>query len=92
MDTVWCRLLRNLSLRIDDNLIETRHRAKPRTANGIYGRGTWALANIFFLALLPVAQSFGPGVILKFVPLGYLFSGAFGFFIMLKVRRQPVRN
>ncbi len=54
--------------------------------------GTWALANIFFLALLPAAQSFGPGVILKFMPLGYLFSGAFGFFIMLKVWRQPVRN
>ncbi len=59
---------------------------------GFMAGGTWALANIFFLALLPVAQSFGPGVILKFVPLGYLFSGAFGFFIMLKIRRQPVRN
>jgi Arabinose efflux permease len=49
--------------------------------------GTWALANIVFLALLPVAQAFGPGVILKFVPLGYLLSGAFGLFIMLRCRR-----
>lgn len=54
--------------------------------------GTWALANIFFLALLPVAQSFGPGVILKFMPLGYLLSGAFGLFIMLKIQSRPVRN
>ena len=59
---------------------------------GFMAGGTWALANIFFLALLPVAQSFGPGVILKFVPLGYLLSGAFGLFIMLKIQRQPVRN
>jgi len=46
--------------------------------------GTWALANIVFLALLPVAEHFGPGAILGFVPLGYVFSGAFGLFIMLK--------
>ena len=54
--------------------------------------GTWALANIVFMALLPVAQSFGPGVILKFMPLGYLLSGAFGLFIMLKIQSRPVRN
>jgi MFS family permease len=54
--------------------------------------GTWALANVVFLALLPAAQHFGTNVILKFVPLGYLFSGAFGLFIMLKIQRQPVRN
>jgi len=54
--------------------------------------GTWALANIVFMALLPVAEHFGTNVILKFVPLGYLFSGAFGLFIMLKIQRRPVRN
>jgi len=48
--------------------------------------GTWALANIVFIALLPVAEHFGPNVILKFTPLGYLCSGAFGLFIMLKVQ------
>jgi FSR family fosmidomycin resistance protein-like MFS transporter len=47
--------------------------------------GTWALANIFFLALLPVAEHFGTDFILKFVPLGYVLSAAFGLFIMLKV-------
>jgi FSR family fosmidomycin resistance protein-like MFS transporter len=49
--------------------------------------GTWAFANIVFAALLPVIEYFGPNVILKFVPLGYLFSGAFGLFVLLKVQR-----
>jgi len=48
--------------------------------------GTWALANIVFIALLPVAEHFGPNVILKFTPLGYLCSGAFGLLVMLKVQ------
>jgi len=48
--------------------------------------GTWALANIVFMALLPVAEHFGTNVILKFTPLGYLFSGLFGLFVMLKFR------
>jgi len=46
--------------------------------------GTWALANVVFLALLPVAEHFGTNLILKFVPLGYVLSAAFGLFIMLK--------
>jgi MFS family permease len=49
--------------------------------------GTWALASIVFIALLPVVEYFGPHLILKFVPLGYLFSGVFGLFIVLKIRR-----
>jgi FSR family fosmidomycin resistance protein-like MFS transporter len=47
--------------------------------------GTWALANIFFLALLPVAEHFGTNLVLKFVPLGYVLSAFFGLFIILKV-------
>ena len=50
--------------------------------------GTWALANIVFMALLPAAEHFGPNVILKFVPLGYLCSGAFGLFIMYKAKNS----
>ncbi len=46
--------------------------------------GTWALANIVFMALLPAAEHFGTDVILKFTPLGYLCSGAFGLFVMSK--------
>jgi len=47
--------------------------------------GTWALANIVFLALLPVIEHLGANVVLKFMPVGYVLSAAFGLFIMLKV-------
>jgi FSR family fosmidomycin resistance protein-like MFS transporter len=53
--------------------------------------GTWALAYVVFMALLPAAERFGSDVILKFSPFGYLLSGAFGFYLMLRVRR-PVLN
>ena len=49
--------------------------------------GTWALANIVFMALLPIAERFGTIVSLKFVPLGYVLSAAFGILIMFKLRR-----
>jgi len=48
--------------------------------------GTWALAYLVFIPLLRVAEHFGSDVILKFSPLGYLLSGAFGLYIMLKTR------
>lgn len=52
--------------------------------------GTWALANIVFLALLPVAEQFGTNVILKFVPLGYLCSGLLGILVMSKLRNPAL--
>ncbi|MBN2595137.1 MAG: MFS transporter [Sedimentisphaerales bacterium] len=54
--------------------------------------GTWALAYIVFMALLPAAERFGSDVILKFSPLGYLLSGAFGLYVMLKARRHAHTN
>ncbi|HUT47310.1 MAG TPA: MFS transporter [Sedimentisphaerales bacterium] len=51
--------------------------------------GTWALAYIVFIPLLRVAEHFGSDVILKFSPLGYVISGAFGLYVMLKAR-SPV--
>ena len=48
--------------------------------------GTWALANIVFMALLPAAEHFGSNFILKFTPLGYLCSGAFGLFVKWKAK------
>jgi len=48
--------------------------------------GTWALAYLVFIPLLRAAEHFGSDVILKFSPLGYVLSGAFGLYIMLKVR------
>jgi FSR family fosmidomycin resistance protein-like MFS transporter len=49
--------------------------------------GTWALAYVVFIPLLRVAEHFGPDVILKFSPLGYLLSGIFGLYVMLRGRR-----
>jgi hypothetical protein len=46
--------------------------------------GTWMIAYIIFIPLLQVAENFGSDVVLKFSPLGYLLSGAFGLYIMLK--------
>jgi len=54
--------------------------------------GTWALANVVFMALLPAAEHFGTRFFLKFVPVGYMFSGIFGLLIMLKIQSQPTRN
>jgi len=48
--------------------------------------GTWAIAYIVFIPLLRVAEYFGSDVILKFSPLGYVLSGAFGLYVMLKTR------
>jgi FSR family fosmidomycin resistance protein-like MFS transporter len=51
--------------------------------------GTWALANIVFMALLPIAEHFGTDAIFRYVPLGYLFSALFGLFIIFKVKKPP---
>jgi hypothetical protein len=55
---------------------------------GFMAGGTWALANIVFLALLRFIEQFGADTILKFTPVGYVLSAVFGLFIMLRVRRQ----
>jgi FSR family fosmidomycin resistance protein-like MFS transporter len=52
--------------------------------------GTWALAYIIFIPLLRAAEHFGSDVIIKFSPLGYLLSGAFGLYVVLKSRRQAI--
>ena len=46
--------------------------------------GTWAIAYLVFIPLLRVAEHFGSDVILKFSPIGYVISGAFGLSIILK--------
>jgi len=50
--------------------------------------GTWALANIVFLALLRVIEHLGADLIMKFTPLGYVLSAVFGLFIIFGARRQ----
>ena len=54
--------------------------------------GTWALAYVVFMALLPLAEHFGSDVVLKFSPLGYLLSGIFGLVVMLKARDSARRT
>lgn len=49
--------------------------------------GTWALADIVFLALLPLAERFGSDVVLQFVPVGYLLSGVLGLFILPRTQK-----
>ena len=69
----------------------SRHAAGPNLGQrmGFMVGGTWALANIVFMALLPVAEHFGTNAVLRFVPLGYLFSALFGIFIMRKAKKPP---
>ena len=55
---------------------------------GFMAGGTWALANIVFLALLWIIEQFGADTILKFTPVGYVLSAVFGLFIMSRYRRQ----
>ena len=55
---------------------------------GLIVGGTWALAYLVFMTLLPIAERFGSDVLLKFSPLGYLLSGAFGLTVMLKPRNS----
>ena len=52
--------------------------------------GTWALAYLVFIPLLQIAEHFGSDVILKFSPLGYVLSGAFGLYVMLKARKPAL--
>lgn len=54
--------------------------------------GTWALANIVFMALLPAAEHFGTDALLRYVPLGYLFSALFGLFIIFKAKKPSNTN
>ncbi len=80
-----------------------RHTSLPRAGSrgglslgrrmGFIVGGTWGLANLIFLALIPVAQHYGTHFVLKFMPLGYLFSGAFGLYIMSRPERgRRTRN
>jgi hypothetical protein len=59
---------------------------------GLIVGGTWGLANLILMALVPLAGHYGTNFILKFMPLGYLFSGAFGLYIMRRNQNSEFRN
>jgi len=71
----------------------SRHATGPTLGQrmGFMVGGTWALAYIVFMALLPAVEYFGAKAFFRIVPLGYLLSGAFGLFVMLK-GRSPARE
>lgn len=54
--------------------------------------GTWAIAYVVFMFLLPVAEHFGSDVVLKLSPIGYLLSGAFGLYVMLRAKRINLQD
>jgi FSR family fosmidomycin resistance protein-like MFS transporter len=54
--------------------------------------GTWMVAYIVFIPLLQIAEHFGSDVILKFSPLGYMLSGAFGLYVTLKMQHPTLKN
>jgi MFS family permease len=68
----------------------SRHATGPTLGRrlGVMVGGTWAVAYIIFQALLLIAEhfQFGTRALLNLTPWGYLFSGLFGIFIMLKFR------
>ena len=69
----------------------SRHATGPTLGQrmGVIVGGTWALAYIIFMVLLHAAESFDIGIqaIMNLTPWGYLLSGIFGLYIMLKARR-----
>jgi len=73
----------------------SRHATGPTLGQrmGVMVGGTWALAYVIFMALLRADEHFGIGIrtILNLTPWGYLLSGGFGVFILLKVG-GPVRR
>jgi FSR family fosmidomycin resistance protein-like MFS transporter len=70
----------------------SRHSTGPTLGRrmGVMVGGTWALAYVIFWILLLVAEQFrfGTKALLSLTPWGYLFSGLFGIFVILKMRRS----
>jgi hypothetical protein len=48
--------------------------------------GTWGIATIVFMLLVPVAARVGTGLVLKLTPAGYLLSGLCAFYVL---RQHP---
>jgi MFS family permease len=49
--------------------------------------GTWGIALVIFLGLMPIADRVGSGLILKLTPLGYLASALYAFHVL---RQYPL--
>jgi FSR family fosmidomycin resistance protein-like MFS transporter len=49
--------------------------------------GTWGVAAVVFMALAPVAERYGTGLVLKLTPAGYLASGFIALCVMREYRK-----
>jgi FSR family fosmidomycin resistance protein-like MFS transporter len=74
----------------------SRHATGPTLGRrmGVMVGGTWALAYVFFMALLLAAERlhFSTTVLMNLTPWGYLCSGLLGVFVMLKMRALSPRS
>lgn len=50
--------------------------------------GTWLFASIVFMPLAAIADRFGTAQVMKYAPIGYLLSGLFGIYILLRNRKD----
>jgi len=48
--------------------------------------GTWLFSNIVYLPLVRIGERFGTHFIMDYAPVGYLLSGLFGLYLLLKIR------
>ncbi|MBN2270497.1 MAG: MFS transporter [Sedimentisphaerales bacterium] len=54
--------------------------------------GTWLFASIVFMPIATLADRFGTARIMQYAPLGYLLSGIFGIYLLLRVHISPDQN
>ena len=52
--------------------------------------GTWLFASIVFMPIAALADYFGTAKIMQYAPIGYLLSGLFGLYLMIRTR--PAKN
>lgn len=54
--------------------------------------GNWGVANLVFMAVAPLAERFGTGLVLKFTPAGYLVSGIVAIWALTQYPAMRVRH
>ena len=54
--------------------------------------GTWLFASIVFMPIAALADYFGTAQVMYFAPIGYLLSGLFGLYLLLKTHADSSEN
>ena len=55
---------------------------------GLIVGGTWATANLVYMAVLPIAEKLGTASVLKFVPIGYVCSAVLAVGLLVMTNRK----